>query len=70
MFDYAKLRALTVERGKTGADVAVAAGMAPATYSCKLNGRNDFTQSEIAAIVGFLNINPADIALYFFAEKV
>jgi len=47
-------------------DVAVACGMAPSTYSQKLNGKGEFTQNEICNICQFLQIETDDIPLYFF----
>ena len=68
-FDYTKLKARTVEMGKTDKAVAKAANMTPSTYSVKLNGRGEFDQSEIYDICKFLRIDLRDIPLYFLQLK-
>lgn len=69
-FDYTKLKARTVEMGKTDKAVAIAAKMTPSTYSVKLNGRGEFDQTEMYDICEFLRIDLRDIPLYFFTAKV
>ena len=69
-YNYAKLRARTVEMSLRDKDVAAASQMAPATYSLKLNGKGEFTQAEICDICALLHIDAADIPLYFFAHSV
>lgn len=65
-YNYSKLRGRTVEMAVRDKDVAVACGMAPSTYSQKLNGKGEFTQNEICNICQFLQIETDDIPLYFF----
>lgn len=69
-FDYSKLKARTVEMGKTDKMVAKAANMTPSTYSIKLNGRGEFNQTEMYDICNFLLIDLQDIPVYFFTPKV
>lgn len=68
-FNYARLRAKTVELGKTDKEVAVAGKMTPSTYSLKLNNKGVFTQEQIVDICNFLLIAYCDIPLYFLPSK-
>lgn len=70
MYDYSKLRAKTIEAGKTNADVAALAGMTPSTYSQKLTGKSQFSQDQIVAIIAGLDLTPQDIPAYFFVKVV
>jgi transcriptional regulator with XRE-family HTH domain len=70
LYDYSKLRAKTIEVGKTSADVAALANMTPSTYSQKLTGKSQFTQDQIVAIIDGLGLTPQDIPAYFFAVAV
>ena len=70
MYDYSKLRAKTIENGKTNAEVAVLAGMTASTYRQKLTGKSQFTQDQIVSIISVLNLTPQDIPAYFFAKEV
>jgi len=69
-FNYSKLKARTVELELTSRDVAAAIQMTASTYSIKLNGKGEFSQSEIRKICEVLKIEAADIPLYFFTKKV
>ena len=69
-FNYSKLKARTVEMELMGKDVAAALQMSASTYSIKLNGKAEFSQSEIRKICEVLQIEAADIPVYFFAERV
>ena len=63
---HAKLRGRI--REKFGAQDAFAAAMGkhPATISCKLNGKSDWTRQEIETAVRLLDIPVEDIGAYFF----
>lgn len=67
-FDYSKLKARTVEKGKTDKEVALSCGMTPSTYSIKTNGKGYFTQEQICAICVFLGIEFQEIPHYFFNQ--
>ncbi len=55
-------------RGYSVRDVAEKIGIGYSTFYKKMNGRSEFTVSEIEAIIGFLGIEtPVGI---FFANKV
>ena len=69
-FNYSRLRARTVELGKTDKEVAVAGKMTPSTYSLKLNNKGVFTQEQMVGICNFLLIAYCDIPLYFFTLQV
>lgn len=70
MYDYSKLKGRMRELDKKQREVSKAAGMAPTTYSQKLNNQGTFKQKEIEDICNFLNIPYCDIPDYFFAQKV
>ena len=65
-FNYARLKARTVEYGKTDKAVATACKMTASTYSLKLNGKGEFSQAQICDIYIFLRIEVKDIPYYFF----
>jgi len=69
-YTYSKLRARAVELGLTSREVAAAIRMNASTYSIKLNGKGEFSQSEIRKICKVLLIESADIPMYFFTERV
>lgn len=69
-WDYSKLRARMVEMKFRLGDVAIEIGV---SYTCMLNkmsSKNDFTQTEIAAICDLLEIPGSEIGTYFFTEEV
>jgi transcriptional regulator with XRE-family HTH domain len=70
MFDYSKLRGRVKEKGYSQSQVADMIGIAPATYSQKINNKSVFTQDEISRIIKAVDIPMSDIGSYFFTPKV
>ena len=67
-FNHSKLLGKIKECGKTQAELAEAIGINKSTLSCKLNGHNSFTATEMIAICKELAIPEIEIGNYFFAE--
>ncbi|WMI81568.1 DUF739 family protein [Anaerotignum sp. MB30-C6] len=65
-YNYGKLKGRIVERFGTQAQLARKIGLSERTLSLKLNGKVNFTQSDIEIIVEALSINREDIQSYFF----
>ena len=70
MFDYRPLRGKIRMEGKTEAETAKAANMSPSGFSARLNGTQEFRQSEIWKMCEVLTIEPEEISKYFFTPKV
>ncbi len=70
MFDYRPLRGKIRMEGKTETEAAKEAGMSPSGLSARLNGAQEFRQSEIWKVCEVLTIKPEEIAKYFFTPKV
>lgn len=70
MFDYRPLRGKIRMEGKTETEAAKAAGMSPSGLSARLNGTQEFRQSEIWKVCEVLKIKPKEISTYFFTPKV
>ena len=68
IFNYAALLGLMREKGYTQEKLASAAHISLTQLSAKLNGRYPFKQTDIQNISSVLDIAPADIGRYFFAE--
>lgn len=69
-FDYAKLIGRIKEYGFTQERLAAETGMSESTISFKLNNKAFFSQKEIRRICDLLEIEIAEIGLYFFTLKV
>jgi len=69
-FSYKKLRGRIREVLGNEATFAKALGCAQTTLSLKLNGFNEFTQSEILKAAKILGISNSEIPSYFFAIEV
>ncbi len=69
-FDYPKLLGRIKEYGFTQESIALEIGMAVSTLSFKLNNKAFFTQKEIRKICDLLEIEIAEIGIYFFTPKV
>ena len=69
-FNYAKLLGRIKEYGFIHQTLAKKIGIAPSTFSAKLNNKYEFTLTEINAICKELDISNDDIGLYFFDQKV
>lgn len=66
---YHELKALKGKmrgEGQTTRTMADFIGIAPNTFSLKINGISEFTCSEIGGICKILGIKPKDIVEYFF----
>ena len=70
MFDYSKLLGRMREKGITQEKLAEMIGISGVTMSKKLNGKSEWTQVEINKVCEILEIDPADIPVYFFTPKV
>lgn len=67
--DYRKLRGKIVEVYGTMSNFAKAMGYSERTVSLKINGKVDFSQSDIVKIVSLLGLQDKDIPVYFFYEQ-
>ena len=65
-FDYSKLRGRIKEIFEFEVTFAKALGMSKTSLSMKLNGKGDFTQSEIMKACNLLDIPNEEINVYFF----
>lgn len=45
-------------------------GITPQGFYPKLNGKREFSQSEITVLRELLRLTPNDVSMIFFAEKV
>lgn len=66
-FDYGKLRGRIAEKYRFVGPFSRAVGLSGATVSERLNGRRDWTQSEIVAACDALDIPKNEIGDYFFS---
>lgn len=69
-FDYSKLLGRIKEYGFTQESIAAEIGTKPPTLSLKLNNKAFFTQKEIRKICDLLEIEIAEIGVYFFTLRV
>lgn len=69
-FDFSTLKGKIVEKFGTIKNFAENIGVDKGTISNKLNGRIDFTVSEIFIWSNALNIQSKDYQYYFFTPKV
>lgn len=69
-FDYSKLRGRIREVFSTQKAFADALGMSTVSLSSKLNNRVEFSQEEINKSCVLLDIEAANIPVYFFTVKV
>lgn len=68
MININKLKSYLALRGMTIKDLAETIGMSISTLSNKINGRNEFTASEIAQIQTVLNIPDEEVLDIFIKE--
>lgn len=54
----------------TQAECAKKMKMSLSTFNFKLNGKSDWTVSEIETLCGILKISKSAVTKYFFAQKV
>jgi len=64
---YPKLRGAIREKFGTQEAFAEALDVTPATLSCKLTGKTEWTREEIVAASRLLGIPAEEIHAYFFA---
>lgn len=69
-FDYRKLRGRMVEEYGSCSAVAKRIGMTSANMSHRLNGRVEFSSTEIFNLMNELKIDGHDIITYFFTRRV
>lgn len=69
-FDHSKLVGRVVEKFGTRKNFAREMRLSEQSISRKLNGENDFTQTEILRASRILCIPSREIPTYFFAPKV
>ena len=67
---YLKLRGRIIEKYGSISAFAEEIGVSMVTVSNKLNGKKGFSQKDIILWCDKLDINVADIGLYFFDAKV
>ena len=65
-FNYSKLKGRITEKCGTQRAFAGLLGITECTLTSKLNGYTYFTQSDIMRSIDLLDIDPGDVALYFF----
>lgn len=68
MVSYASLRGRIRAMYGTQEAFADDVGMSPTTLSAKLNGKTDWTRSEIEKACQLLDIQPEEIPAYFFTR--
>lgn len=69
-FDYSKLRGRIVEKFKRQSVFAKKMSWSERTLSLKLNGKVYWKQPEIDLACKLLEINTAEIPVYFFTHKI
>ena len=65
----AKLKAVLERYGQTQNDLAELLNITYQSVSIKLNGKSDFTQSEIFKIIYHYNLTPDEVMDIFFNIK-
>ena len=68
--DYSKLKGKITEVCGTQSNFAEKMGISERTISLKINGKIDFTQSDIVKATKVLGLKDTDIPEYFFVNKV
>lgn len=69
-FDYSKLRGLIVEKYGSQSALAAEIPISENQLSAYMTGNRRFTTRLIDRISVLLDIEPADIGIYFFTTKV
>ena len=69
-YDYSKLLGRIVEKVGTQGKFAMEIGLSERSVSLKLNGRIGWKQEEIEKACNILDLQPKDIAQYFFTRDV
>ena len=68
-YDYSKLKGRIRERFVSQKAFAEKLGVTPETMTLRLNGKRDFTRTEIFNIASLLGIAYSDLEEYFFCVK-
>ena len=66
--NYSKLRGLAVEKCHTLSALAEKSGIRLELISLAMNGKREFSRSEIMKICETLDIRPEDIGIYYFTQ--
>lgn len=69
-YNYSKLRGRIVEKFGTLGEFSKAMKWSERTNGLKLNGKVEWKQNEIITAIELLDIEPADIDIYFFNVEV
>ena len=69
-FDYSKLKGRITEKYGTQKAFSNLLGITEGTLTSKLLGYTYFTQQEIIRSIDLLDIDAADVTLYFFTHRV
>ena len=69
-FDYSKLCGRIVEKNLTQGKVAQIIGMSGNTFTRRIKNRSYFDSYEIEKLCRALDIDAAEIGLYFFTPRV
>ena len=70
MFSRNKFLGKVMTLGLTTSDVAQSLGVTISTLSRKINGKSEFTRSEIQAIRNLLKLSPNEVDEIFFASEL
>lgn len=65
-----ELRAHMARHGDTNETMAKALNMSVVSFSVKINGRQDFTQSEIQGIIDRYKLEAPEVITIFFTPEV
>lgn len=65
-----ELKAQMARHGDTNETMAQALNMSVPSFSMKLNGRRDFTQTEIHGIINRYNLDAPEVVTIFFTPEV
>lgn len=69
IFDFNKLKGRIIEKFSSNANFAKELGISIASLSSKINGKTDFSASEIYKSCKLLEIKDEDAYEYFFNQK-
>ena len=65
-YDYSKLIGKIAEKGETRESLSEKIGLTSVSLRSKLSGKTQFKQDEIMKIAKVLDIDRAELPLYFF----
>lgn len=68
-YDYSKLLGRMKEKHFTQAELAESIGLSETSLNFRLNNKLDFKQQDMRKIADLLEIDPADLASYFFCRS-